>query len=79
MSIIWPWQAKRAVAEAEERAALLGAEVERLRHLLRDAQARAIIGASDVQKLRRLLDGAHFRNPKTGRLGKKGESFDGRR
>jgi hypothetical protein len=41
-------------------------------------QARALTEAhSDLLKaLRAKLKQAHFRNPKTGRLGKKGQTFD---
>lgn len=41
----------------------------------REARLRAAIAKTDITKLEAALKEAHFRNPKTGRLGRKGERF----
>lgn len=54
-------EAERKVEESEKEA--------------REARLRAGIAKVDVMKLEAALREAHFRNPKTGRLGRKGERF----
>ena len=42
-----------------------------------DQHSLTALGRShELQRLQRLLAGAHFRNPKTGRLGKRGQVFE---
>lgn len=41
----------------------------------REARLRAAIAKTDITKLEAALKEAHFRNPKTGRIGRKGERF----
>lgn len=56
------------LAKAEARIALLEREI-RLRESLTVADKR------EHQRLTKLLESAHFRNPATGRLGRKGQLF----
>ena len=56
------------LAKAEARIALLEREI-RLRESLTAADKR------EHQRLRKMLEEAHFRNPVTGRLGRKGQVF----
>lgn len=65
MSIIWPWAARKAV-EAHK------ADIARLERELKEANVRYIVAKSDIKKLIGLMEEAHFRDPKTGRIGKKG-------
>ena len=66
MSIIWPWAASAAIEKHK-------AEAVRLAQELKEANVRYIVAKSDINKLASLLAEAHFRDPKTGRLGKRGQ------
>lgn len=81
--IINPWGALRRERQryddlcANTTAALRNAErkVEESEKEAREARLRAAIAKTDITKLEAALKEAHFRNPKTGRLGRKGERF----
>jgi cysteine sulfinate desulfinase/cysteine desulfurase-like protein len=72
MSIIWPWAAREAVEAHKADADRLQAMNDRLEEELKEANYRFIVANSNVHKLRGWLAEAHFRDPKTGRLEKKG-------
>lgn len=84
--ILNPWGAlRRARADLLEARGDLAKErvaVERLAQKLTDANNRAdnhsltaLARANELARMEKLLKEAHFRNPKTGRLGHKGERF----
>lgn len=81
--IINPWGALRRERQryddlcANTTAALRNAErkVEESEKEAREARLRAAIAKTDITKLEAALREAHFRNPKTGRIGRKGERF----
>lgn len=81
--IINPWGALRRLRQryddlcANTTAALRNAErkVEESEKEAREARLRAAIAKTDITKLEAALREAHFRNPKTGRIGRKGERF----
>lgn len=81
--IINPWGALRRLRQrhddlcANTSAALMAAEykVAQSEKEAREARLRAAIAKTDITKLEAALKEAHFRNPKTGRLGRKGERF----
>lgn len=81
--IINPWGALRRERQRYDELAdrtslaLLEAEykVAQSEKEAREARLRAAIAKTDITKLEALLKEAHFRNPKTGRLGRKGERF----
>lgn len=80
MDIINPWGALR---DARERMRLLSDEAtsayweaSALRSQLAEAERQRGDYYSWVHELQGQLAEGHFRNPKTGRLGRKGERFD---
>jgi hypothetical protein len=64
--LLWPWGALREARETIERRDREIAQLER-------ALTKSIVTQLQQSKL---LREAHFRNPKTGRIGKKGERHD---
>lgn len=78
--MIWnPWKALRAAEQEITRLRNLVAERDeendtRLRELA-EVRLRAKLAEAHVSKLNKELAQGHFRNPKTGRLGRKGERF----
>ena len=75
MNIIWPWTARKAVDAHKADADRLHAMNSRLEKKLREVELHQRILRSELERLQALLKNAHFRNPKTGRLGRKGERF----
>jgi hypothetical protein len=73
MNIIWPWAAREAVEAYKAEADHLWAMNARLEADLREANVRITVAKSDVNKLIAALSQAHFRDPKTGRIGKRGQ------
>jgi len=81
--IINPWSALRRARQryddlcANTAIAMRNAErkVEESEKSAREARLRAAIAKTDITRLEAALKEAHFRNPKTGRLGRKGERF----
>lgn len=81
--IINPWGALRRsrqryddlCANTAEAMRVAERKVEESEKEAREARLRAGIAKVDVMKLEAALREAHFRNPKTGRLGRKGERF----
>lgn len=84
LDIINPWsalkQARVAVADYESERVLS-------RKAHRDLRGRAEIDAkahdlqvknleAEINRLEQVIAGGHYRNPQTGRLGRKGERFD---
>ncbi len=78
--MIWnPWKALAAAEKEIARLRNLIAERDeendtRLREIS-EARLRAKLAEAHVAKLNKDLAEGHFRNPKTGRLGRKGERF----
>jgi hypothetical protein len=83
MSIFNPWGALRQVrqelAEARFQKELsaneLLSEIARRETDRKEFELRSRLLKSEIDRLADLLKKAHFRNPKTGRIGKKGERF----
>jgi FKBP-type peptidyl-prolyl cis-trans isomerase (trigger factor) len=83
MSIFNPWgelrQAREELAEARFQRALstneLLSEIARRENERKEFELRSRLLKSEIDRLTDLLKKAHFRNPKTGRIGKKGERF----
>lgn len=82
--IIWPWGALRAarkeLAQAEHTADWLEARAESLRSDLevahrrnRNLEGRNSSLSQTITHLRDVLSRSHYRDPKTGRIGKRGE------
>lgn len=75
MSIIWPWAARRVVEAYKADADRLAAMNSRLEQKLKEVELRSRIFKVEIERLENTIKGGHFRNPKTGRLGRKGERF----
>ena len=86
MSIIWPWAARRAVeaykAEADRLHEMnssleqkLAVEKVRSQNVIKDMELRGRIMQSQIERLEDQLRTAHFRDPKTGRIGPRGRRF----
>lgn len=86
-TIFWPWgqliDLEREVAEAQQEAVKAKDEAKRVGRALKEvlgelaaAKRGNLIGDAKIAKLRAKLAEGHFRNPKTGRLGHKGETFE---
>jgi hypothetical protein len=75
MSIIWPWAARKAIEAYKSEADYALAMNARLELKLKEAELRNRIHKTHIERLTDLLNDAHFRNPKTGRIGKKGQRF----
>jgi hypothetical protein len=78
--IIWPWGAlRKARGEAKrngDRCVLLDHKLANAIQSL-DARKKAIrLRDAEIERLRNVLTNAHFRNPETGRIGKRGQTFD---
>lgn len=85
-TIFWPWSQlidlEREVGDANERARKAEADKVRVDRALSETLAELRQTKYDNQRLEQdwcknteLLRKAHFRNPATGRLGRKGERF----
>jgi hypothetical protein len=78
-----PWgalrQARKDLAEAQFQKELsaneLLSEIARRETDRKEFELRSRLLKSEIDRLTELLKNAHFRNPKTGRLGRKGERF----
>lgn len=70
--IIWPWGALLKVKRAQ---AYDSNTIQTMRAQLGQQRAQIGLLQADVVAKRRLIEQGHFRNPKTGRLGRKGETF----
>lgn len=86
-TIFWPWgqliDLEREAAEAQQEAAKAKDEAKRVGRALKEvlgelaaAKRGNQIGDAKIARLERLIREGHFRNPKTGRLGHKGETFE---
>lgn len=86
MSIIWPWAARRVIeaykAEADRLDKMncrleqkLAIEKIRSQNVIKDMELRGRIMQSQIERLEDLLKTAHFRDPKTGRIGPRGRRF----
>lgn len=83
MSIFNPWgalrQARQELAEAQFKNELganeLLCEIARRETDRKEFELRQRILHAEIERLKDLVQKAHFRNPKTGRIGKKGERF----
>lgn len=86
-TIFWPWgqliDLEREAAEAEQQAEKAKAEAKRVGRALKEvlgelaAAKRGLqLGDFQIAKLEAQIKQGHFRNPKTGRLGRKGETFE---
>lgn len=86
-TIFWPWgqliDLERATAEAEQAAEKAKAEAKRVGRALKDVLGELAAakrgnqwGDHEIAKLRAKIAEGHFRNPETGRLGRKGETFE---
>ena len=75
MSIIWPWTANRVVKAYSTEAARLHEMNSKLEKKLKEAELRSRILKIEIERLEAVLKTGHFRNPKTGRLGRKGDRF----
>lgn len=85
-TILWPWgqliDLEREVGEANERARKSAADKVRVDRALHETLAELNVeklanrlGDKALRQQHELLREAHFRNPATGRLGRKGERF----
>jgi hypothetical protein len=70
-----PWTARKAVDAYKAEADRLHEMNSKLEQLLREAQLRSKLAEAHIDGLNEKLKGAHFRNPETGRIGRKGEQF----
>ena len=75
MSIIWPWTANRVVKAYSTEADRLHEMNSKLEKKLKEAELRSRILKTEIERLEAVLKTGHFRNPKTGRLGRKGDRF----
>ena len=78
--MIWnPWKAAREAQEEVTRLrnllALSDDTIEQFQREIAEVRLRAKLAEAHVAKLTKDLTQGHFRNPKTGRLGRKGERF----
>jgi hypothetical protein len=74
-----PWKALREaqaeLTKARASADLAQNEARLARTALQEAQLRTKLADAHIINMKKQLDQAHFRNPKTGRIGRKGERF----
>lgn len=75
MSIFNPWAACKAAAAHKADADRLADMNSKLERLLSEAQLRTKLAETHIDRLSEKLKEAHFRNPETGRIGRKGEQF----
>lgn len=86
-TIFWPWgqliDLEREAAEAQQEAVKAKDEAKRVGRALKEvlgelsaAKRGNQIGDAKIAWLERLIREGHFRNPATGRLGRKGETFE---
>lgn len=85
--MIWnPWKALRAaeqevyrlrnlLAEENVKYDRLQEECNDVRRAERELRLRASLADDRIKRLEAEMSGAHFRNPKNGRIGRKGERF----
>lgn len=74
--ILNPWRALREARETIDRLTNdLAIEKIRSQNVLKDMELRGRIMQSQIERLEDLLRTAHFRDPKTGRIGPRGRRF----
>lgn len=78
-TILWPWgrmlELERELGEAAAATQRAVRELGRERIAREDAEARATLYRTALDGAMSELRVAYFRNPKTGRMGRKGERF----
>ncbi len=62
--------------EAQERVALLEKKLSAALDRADSLSLTALARSNENQRLNKLIARGHFRNPKTGRIGKRGETFE---
>jgi hypothetical protein len=75
MNIIWPWAARRVLEARRLETDYLHEMNSKLELRLREVELRSRIFKTEIERLEDVIKDGHFRNPKTGRLGRKGERF----
>jgi len=75
MNIIWPWTARRVLEARRLETDYLHEMNSKLELRLREVELRSRIFKTEIERLEDVIKDGHFRNPKTGRLGRKGERF----
>jgi len=82
--IINPWGARRRerlgaenrIADLEDCNALLDKQLTSMTEACDRAQRKALQRQLALQRAEKLIAQGHFRNPETGRLGRRGETFE---
>lgn len=82
--IINPWGARRRerlgaenrIADLEDRNALLDKQLTSMTEACDRSQRKALQRQLALQRAEKLIAQGHFRNPETGRLGRRGETFE---
>ena len=75
MNIIWPWTARRVLEARRLETDYLHEMNSKLELRLREVELRSRIFKTEIERLEDVIKDGHFRNPKTGRIGRKGERF----
>ena len=73
--IIWPWAARKAIEAHKADADRLADMNSKLERMLNEARLRHKIAETHIGILMQHLEKAHFRNPETGRIGKRGVRY----
>ena len=84
--IIWPWaalrrersrlcRARETLRELELRVDAYEYKLGEIDGNLREKELRLLLAENEIAKLRKKIATGHFRNPETGRIGKKGQTF----
>lgn len=82
--IINPWGARRRerlgaenrIADLEDRNALLDKQLTSMTEACDRSQRKALQRQLALRRAEKLIASGHFRNPETGRLGRRGETFE---
>lgn len=82
--IINPWGARRRerlgaenrIADLEDRNALLDKQLTSMTEACDRSQRKALQRQLALRRAEKLIAQGHFRNPETGRLGRRGETFE---
>lgn len=82
LDVIWPWGALRRVranlCDIRHDLASARTRLERYHEALfegREAKMHLRLAKDEIKRLRAVISEGHFRNPATGRLGKKGQIY----
>jgi hypothetical protein len=75
MNIIWPWTARRVLEARRLETDYLHEMNSKLEHKLKQAELHSRVLKIEIERLEAVIKTGHFRNPKTGRLGRKGDRF----